>query len=226
MDLNSRQYFPDLPEQTYQIHCTRRLVGDKLCQFTVESSLDALRDWFGVPRSFITDARCDPGQILVSCVGWGMCLLDEVWAVYKEVPSWLFNDDIRVSHRNKAALYTFGSMSVFEGQLAMSILACPSSEVFTLLHGLPDRYKELLDHARNQVKLLTSKSPTWSRKSRTRILESTTGTQVDASFTSPEPTLLPPGEAIRCMVSFVNDAVALKEPHDKDRPQVVSPVQT
>lgn len=155
-----------------------------------------------------------------------MCLLDEVWAVYKEVPSWLFNDDIRVSHRNKAALYTFGSMSVFEGQLAMSILACPSSEVFTLLHGLPNRYKELLDHARNQVKLLTSKSLTRSRKSRTRILESTTGTQVDASFTPPEPTLLPPGEAIRCMVSFVNDAVALKEPHDKDRPQVVSPVQT
>ncbi|KAI0682478.1 hypothetical protein BC835DRAFT_1311499 [Cytidiella melzeri] len=206
--LYAREYFPDLPALSFRLHPPRSLLaGADLCRHAETQIVRIACTWFGIPSNFLTEARSDFIRIVVKNVGWGMCLLEHTWRIYETMPAWLFNDNIEPRRNAAAAGYVPGSMSTFEASLAQSVVATPTSDVFSLLHNLPQRYESLVQSARTFVEHTHKSHP--QKKTPSDILTGGSGNAV-AMLPTPTPQSLPTKETVRYMVSFIRDAYLLR----------------
>ncbi|KAI0693169.1 hypothetical protein BC835DRAFT_1416096 [Cytidiella melzeri] len=224
VEIPSRSFFPQLEPQVFVMEFPRRLLtGTDLCTHTVDTVVNILRSWFGVPRTFHTDARCDFMSLLVRHVGWGMCMLESTWVIYEKMPFWLFNDKIRpVRKAGKVAkvAYVPGSMSNFADALSRSVLATRTSQVFRLLYHLPNQYELLVQAACDFVHHPAKR--TAHRQARLDLLNPSTA---KTNLNAPTPQPLPAGEGAMHMVDFLRNAYALRNAHNNDVVEGASPVQ-
>lgn len=58
----------------------------RVCEYLAR----VLQCWFGMPIPFISQARLHLVQVLLRTCGTGILLMSHVWAIYSELPSWIF----------------------------------------------------------------------------------------------------------------------------------------
>lgn len=93
--------------------------------------------WFAIPDMFKIQAQARFVSILVQRIGVGVLLLPGIWAVYTEMPLWLFSS--HTPSRRTQTVFTPSFLDGFDQQLSLSDITKPHSRersLFAHLHTL------------------------------------------------------------------------------------------
>ncbi|KAJ3553559.1 hypothetical protein NM688_g3547 [Phlebia brevispora] len=202
---NSTIYVPDTlstPAEFHEEGSNRCYNARQLLAVVPPKVLEIIRTWFGIPSTFIMQARAHFIQMLLANLGAGALLMPHVWEVYIHLPSWMQD----TKEHNHFTDHIHGSLSTI---LTSSTVSDRRSPTFHLLHGLREQYRRLVGDMQKRLSALSvpyTAISSSSAQGRSKFLNASFDAEA-ASGVGPQPLLPDSVRQIRSVKAFLMAAL-------------------